>query len=93
MCIRDRSSERWKVVIPKIIEKEIAVDYYVRYGHMGAVKVVKALHEHDYFKHMNRRVRKYIQHCHLCQLVKCSNERREGVMIPITCLLYTSRCV
>ena len=33
---------------------------------------------------MNRRVRKYIQHCHLCQLVKCNNEKKEGVMIPIT---------
>ena len=51
---------------------------------MGAVKVVKALQEHVYFKDMNRRVRKYIQNCHLCQLVKCSNEKREGVMIPIT---------
>ena len=29
-------------------------------------------------------MRKYIQNCHICQLVKCSNEKREGVMIPIT---------
>ena len=33
---------------------------------------------------MNRKVRKYVQNCHICQLVKCSNEKREGVMIPIT---------
>ena len=45
---------------------------------------IKALQEHVYFTDMNRKVRKYIQHCHICQLVKCSNEKREGVMIPIT---------
>ena len=51
---------------------------------MGAIKVIKALEENVYFKDTNRRVRKYIRHCHLCQLVKCNNERKEGLMIPIT---------
>ena len=99
MCIRDRyycthnqlvftksnkNGEGWKIVIPKVLEKDLAIDYHIRYGHMGAVKVIKALQEHVYFTDMNRKVRKYIQHCHICQLVKCSNERRDGVMIPIT---------
>ena len=30
------------------------------------------------------RVRKYIKHCHICQLVKINNDRKEGMMIPIT---------
>ena len=51
-------SEQWEVAIPNTIEKELAIDYHVRYGHMGAVKVVKALQEHVHFKDMNRKVRR-----------------------------------
>ena len=80
----NKNGEGWKIVIPKVLEKDLAIDYHIRYGHMGAVKVIKALQEHVYFTDMNRKVRKYIQHCHICQLAKCSNERRDGVMIPIT---------
>ena len=98
----------WKLVIPKTLEKDIITDYHIRYGHMGAVKVIKALEEHLYIKDINRRVRNYIKSCRICQMVKCTNERKEGLMIPITssdklekvfvdicgpCLLYTSRCV
>ena len=46
------------------------MDYHVRYGHMGALKVVKALQEHVYIKDANRKVRNHIKHCHICQLVK-----------------------
>ena len=53
----------WKLVVPKTIEKEIITDYHVRYGHMGAVKVIKALEEHMYIKDMNRRVRQCIRTC------------------------------
>ena len=91
-CIHDhllfikakQSDDQWKVVIPKSMEKDITIDYHIRYGHMGAMKVVKALEEHVYFQDMNRTVRRHIKHCHLCQLVKCNNEKKEGVMIPIT---------
>ena len=76
MCIRDR--------VRRSIEKELILDYHIRYGHMGAVKVVKALEEHTYIKDMNRRVRNCIKHCHICQLVKYNNDRKEGMMIPIT---------
>ena len=78
LFIKDKHQcNQWKLVIPKTIEKEITMDYHIRYGHMGAVKVIKALEEHVYFKDINRRVRNYIRHCHLCQLVKCNNERKE----------------
>ena len=78
--------EEWKVIIPTHIEKEIVFNYHVRYGHMGALKVVKALEESCHIKDINRKVRKYIRNCRICQLVKTNNERRD-------CLLYTSRCV
>ena len=80
----NKGDERWKVVIPKALEKDLTIDYHIRYGHMGAVKVIKALQEHVHFKNMSKKVRKYIQSCNICQLAKYSNEKREGVMIPIT---------
>ena len=55
-----------------------------RYGHMGALKVMKALEEHTYIKNINRRVRECIRQCHICQLAKCNNEKTEGIMQPIT---------
>ena len=51
---------------------------------MGAIKIVKALEEQVYIKNINRKVQKSIQTCHICQMVKCNNEKKEGVMIPIT---------
>ena len=51
---------------------------------MGALKVIKALEEHTYLKDINRRVRKVIKNCHICQLVKCNNDKKKGVMQPIT---------
>ena len=59
------------------------MDYHIRYGHMGAIKVIKALEENVYFKDINRRVRRYIRNCHLCQMVKCNNERKEGLMLSL----------
>ena len=76
--------EEWKVTIPTHIEKEIVFNYHVRYGHMGALKVVKALEESCHSKDINRKVRKYIRNCRICQLLKTNNEKREGQMIPIT---------
>ena len=74
----------WKLMIPKETAAEIIMEYHLRYGHMGALKVRKALEEHTYLKDINRRVRKTIRNCHICQLVKCNNDRKEGVMQPIT---------
>ena len=76
--------EIWKIIIPTNIEKEIIMDYHIRYGHMGAMKVVKALEENCHIKDINRKVRRYIKNCFICQLVKTNNDKKEGVMIPIT---------
>ena len=32
----------WKLVILRTLEKENVIDYHIRYGHMGALKVMKA---------------------------------------------------
>ena len=71
-------------MIPRTMEKELILDYHIRYGHMGALKVIKALEEQVYIKDINRRVRNYIRTCHICQLVKCNNDKKGGIMIPIT---------
>ena len=50
---------------PESDRKEITMDYHVRYGHVGALKVIKALEEHVYIKDINRRVHNYIKNCHI----------------------------
>ena len=74
--------ENWKLVIPPGIERPLIIDYHDRYGHMGALKVRKALEEQVYIKGINKKVQQAVQSCDICQKVKCNN-----------CLLYTSRCV
>ena len=76
--------ETWKVIIPHQIEKEVIIDYHVRYGHMGALKVIQALEENCKIKNINRKVRTYIKSCKICQCAKINNEKTEGIMIPIT---------
>ena len=54
------------------------------WSHRSTKSNQKALEEHVYIKDINKIVRSYIQTCHIRQLVKCNNEKKEGVMIPIT---------
>ena len=68
MCIRDR----------------VIIDYHIRYGHMEALKVIQALDENWKIKNINRKVRNYLKSCNIYQCVKISNEKKEGIMIPIT---------
>lgn len=75
---------QWKIVVPKSMEEALIVDYHIRYGHMGTLKVAKALTEHFFIKNLPKKVNKEIRTCHLCQLTKISNEVHEGKMIPIT---------
>ena len=63
----------WKLVIPRMIEKEIIIDYHIRYGHMGALKVIKALDEHLY---VNRSVHNYIRNWHMS--IGKMQQREEG---------------
>ena len=98
MCIRDRlycihnyvlfvknhvSQGNWKLVVPATIEDKIIRDYHIRYGHMGALKIVKALEERVFIKSINRKVLRNIRTCSICQMVKCNNEKKDGIMIPI----------
>ena len=46
----------WKLYIPRAAESQIILDYHIRYGHMGPLKVVRALEEHMYIKGINKKV-------------------------------------
>ena len=70
--------------VPEVTEVAIIKDYHERYGHMGPLKVVKALSEHCYIKAINKRMRLVVRNCKICQLVKINNEKRTGAMIAIT---------
>ena len=69
--------------MPATVEEQIILDYHISYGHMGAMKVIKPLEEQVYIKNIYRKVSKIIQKCNICQMVKCNNAKKEGIMIPI----------
>ena len=73
----------WKMYVPAATEVALIQDYHERYGHMGSLKVIKALSEHCYVKAINKRVREIVKTCNICQLVKVNNEKRMGAMITI----------
>lgn len=45
---------------------------------------MKALEEHPSIKVINRKLRTDIETCRICQMMKCNNDKKEGIMIPIT---------
>ena len=73
----------WKMYVPEATEVALIKDYHERYGHMGPLKVIKALSEHCYVKAINKRARLIVKNCNICQLVKVNNEKRTGAMITI----------
>ena len=77
-------TNQWKIVVPNSIERTLINDYHIRYGHMGTLKVAKAIAEHFFIKNLPKKVTREIRTCHLCQLTKTSNEIHEGRLIPIT---------
>ena len=46
--------------------------------------MIQALEENCKIKNINRKVRNYLKSCNICQCVKVNNEKKEGIMIPIT---------
>ena len=56
------NQENWKVIIPKTIERELVLDYHIRYGPMGALKVIKALEENCYIKDIDRKLEVVLNH-------------------------------
>lgn len=49
-----------------------------------ALKVIRTLDGHVYIKDISQSVRKFILTSNIYQLLICSNERTEGIMLPIT---------
>lgn len=71
----------WKIIVPKVICRELIKDYHERYGHQGQQKVIAAIREHFYMKKMEKSVARTIESCDLCQKVKMANVRYEGKWI------------
>ena len=59
-----------------------------RYGHFSARKCANVLKESCIFKNMERRVRKVLRVCDLCQKSKVVNYRVEGEMNYIKVDVY-----
>lgn len=71
------------MVIPKTLAVAVIEDYHKQYGHMGPVKVIKAVSEHFYIKSVNKMARLIIRTCAVCQMVKVNNSKKDWKLIPI----------
>ena len=69
-----KNQDTWKLVIPQSLENQNIKDYDVRYGHMGTIKMVKALEEDLFIKNITRKVNNNIKTCTLCQKM-CIRDR------------------
>ena len=70
----------WKLVVPEGLVEKVVWDCHLRYGHFGAKKCVSVLKESCVFRNMERRVRRLLKGCDLCQKSKVVNYRVEGEM-------------
>ena len=68
----------WRLVIPEGLIDRIIWDCHIRYGHFGAKKCTNVLKESCVFKNMERRVRRLLRGCDLCQRSKVVNYHVEG---------------
>lgn len=73
----------WKVAIPATLEVKLINYYHEEGGHMGVIKVIKALEEHCNIKSINRKVRNVLRACDICQKTKIDNINRTGINVPI----------
>lgn len=80
-----RSENWWLVCIPEQLITPLVQEYHLEYGHFGSTKILKALAESCYFHKMERRVRKIVGTCEICQKAKVVNHHTEGYMTSIIC--------
>ncbi len=67
----------WRLVVPEELIDRIIWDCNIRYGHFRAKKCANVLKESCVFKNMERRVRRLLRGCDLCQRSKVVNYRVE----------------
>ena len=58
-----------------VINEEIIMAVHKGMGHLGAERVCLTLRESTYIKHLNRKARKLIATCKLCQMAKPLNTK------------------
>ena len=68
----------WRLVVPDGLVDTVVWECHISYGHFGARKCVNVLKESCLFKNMERRVRKLLWGCDLCQKATVVNYRLEG---------------
>ena len=70
-----RDSEKWKVYVPPSIDEEIITAVHKGMGHSGVERVCLTIRECMYIKNLNRKARKLIATCKLCQQAKPLNTK------------------
>lgn len=80
---RNPTSDAWVVCVPNELVNKLIWYTHFSYGHYGASKCVKQLRRDVYFNNMERRVRRVLAMCKVCQKTKPATVSRRAPLYPI----------
>lgn len=73
----------WKICLPEQVIDNFVQYVHLAYGHFGPKKCANKLKETCIFNNMEKRVRKILEKCELCQKTKVSNQQTKGLLYSI----------
>lgn len=75
--------QNWLAYIPEDLINKLIWYFHLSYGHFGARKCYRKLAESVYFINMEKRVRKLLRTCKVCQKAKSSTVSHQAPLYPI----------
>jgi len=81
IVVRHKITDRWKVVIPSHLAKDLIIETHANTGHPGRFKTYHALKDTCTFQNMQKLIAEVIKNCDLCQRNKPINYNASGKSI------------
>ena len=76
-------SGKQRLCIPKDLEQEIFALAHDERSHSGFYRTYEHIAEALYIRHLARRLKKYIEHCQVCQVFQTKRHRPYGELKPL----------
>lgn len=84
---KDKVTRKDVVVIPNCLTQKIIENFHcnpMEGGHLYSEKTLEKIQERYYWKHMRTQVEQFVKTCDLCQKRKIPNQRKLGLLNPIS---------
>lgn len=77
------NSTNWRVCIPEDMINKLVWYVHLAYGHYGPKKCFRFLSQYVYFSNMEKRIRRVLSYCKLCQKAKLDPTKHCTQLFPI----------